>query len=791
MKISDSWLKTWVRTAPAATEIAPALTLAGLEVGALENFPALSPLVVVGEIVRVEDHPKAGKLRICDVDIGRSRPLSIVCGAPNARVGLRSAVAMIGAELPGNVKIAKTRIRDVVSSGMLCSSKELGIDDDGEGIMELDGRARKGVTLNEHLGLEDTVYDVELTPNRGDCLSVAGIAREVAVLFGAQLSGPRLKPVKPATRTRFSVNVKVPEDCPRYVGRVIEGVDASARTPDWIRERLRKCGLRPISLAVDVTNYVMLEIGQPLHAFDLDRLSRGIIVRHARKGETLSLLDGSDVEIPAGSLVIADYRGPVALAGIMGGMDSAIGEHTSNVFLEAACFRPGAVAGRARALGMHTDASHRFERGVDPELQATAIHRATELLVAAAGGRPGPLIDESSARDLPRRSDITLRRDRLRDLLGISIPDREVQRILTRLDMGVRLLRKGWRVRPPSRRYDIDGEHDLIEEVARIYGYDRIPGVPPQMEPTHKRPGEAERPLSRFASMLVARDYREVISYSFVDPQLQRQVEPERVAIDLKNPIASNMAQMRTSLWTGLLGTAATNYRRQHRRLRLFEVGHVFTREQGERVESNRIGGLVSGPVSTNAWQGERMVDFFDIKGDVESLLAATGRGDAFSFVAGRHPALHPGQCARVVRQQRTVGHVGMLHPALQQTLELDQPVFLFDLEADALMRSAVPAYEKVSRFPATTRDLSILVEESLPAAKLRDTIATAGGRLLVDLDLFDVYQGRGVDDGWKSLSFTLTLQDSSRNLTDADIEEGMRRILAAVEKKLGGKLRT
>lgn len=791
MLISESWLKTWVRTAPDAAEIAASLTLAGLEVGAMERYEPLSPLVLVGEIVKVEPHPKADRLRVCEVDIGRTRTLTIVCGAPNARAGIKSAVAMIGAELPGDVKIAKTRIRDVVSSGMLCSSRELGIDEDGEGIMELDARAKKGATLNDHLGLEDTVLDVELTPNRGDCLSVAGIAREASVLFSAPISGPKLKPVKSTTKRRFNVTIKVPEDCPRYAGRVIEGIDVNARTPDWIRERLRKCGLRPISLAVDITNYVMLEIGQPMHAFDLDRLNRGIIVRHARKGETIELLDGSQKAIPGGTLVIADWNGPVALAGIMGGADSAISDATTNIFLESACFRPGAVAGRARMLGMHTDASHRFERGVDPELQVTAIHRATELLVGAAGGQAGPVVDESYPRELPRRTDITLRRDRLRDLLGVNVPEREVVRILSRLDMNVRPLRKGWRVRAPSRRYDIEGEHDLIEEVARVYGYDRVPELPPGINPAQGRRAEARRPLSRFETLLVDRDYREAITYSFVDPALQEKIEPERPAIALKNPIASNMSVMRTSLLTGLLSALASNYRRQHRRIRLFETGHVFNVDGDRRTESPRIGGVASGVLSSDAWRDERVVDFFDIKGDVEAMLDATGCRAAFAFAADIHPALHPGQCARITRSGQAVGWIGMVHPALQQALGVDQPIYAFEIESEALAESRVPSYAPISRFPATTRDLSILVGADVPAAKLRETIAAAGGRLLVHLELFDVYQGAGVPEGQKSLSFTLTLQDSSRNLTDSDVEEGVRKILKAVEKKLGGKLRT
>lgn len=791
MRISESWLKTWVRTAPAADDIARALTLAGLEVAAVERCEPVSAHVVVGEVVKVEDHPGAENLRICQVDIGRTRALSIVCGAPNVRVGLRSPVALIGAELPGGIKIAKTRIHDIVSSGMLCSSAELGLDDDAAGIMELDAGAKKGALVNDHLGLPDTVLDIDLTPNRGDCLSVAGIAREVAVLCGGQVSGPKLKGVRPASRTRFGVSVKVPADCPRYAGRVIEGIDVNAKTPDFIRERLRRSGLRPISLAVDVTNYVMLELGQPMHAFDLDRLSRGIIVRHARNGEELDLLDGSHVEIPAGTLIIADYRGPVALAGIMGGASSAISGDTVNIFLESAWFRPGAVAGRARMLGMQTDASYRFERGVDPELQVTAIHRATEFLVAAAGGTPGLVVDESSSRDLPGTSDVTLRRDRLTAMLGAPVPDRDVARILTRLDMSVRPLRKGWRVRAPARRHDISGEHDLIEEVARIHGYDRIPERLPRVELSPASRTESHRPEARFRDLLIDRDYREAISYSFVDPELEEMIHPGGRRISLQNPIASNMSVMRSTLWAGLLSVMIANYRRQHRRIRLFETGHVFLDRQGERLESSRIGGAATGALMRNAWNGGRQIDFFDVKGDVESLLCATGCRELFSFEPAAHPALHPGQCAGILRAGRQVGLIGMLHPALQQRLDIDQAVYLYELEFVALVDSRIPSYHPVSRHPAISRDLSILVENSVGAAQLRDVIIAAGGRLLVDVELFDVYRGKGVPESGKSLSFTLTFQDSSRNLTDADIEEGMRRILKAVEKKLGGQLRT
>ncbi|GJL80481.1 MAG: phenylalanine--tRNA ligase beta subunit [marine bacterium B5-7] len=791
MLINETWLKSWVKTDIDVTDLSESLTLAGLEVAGVTRCESLSPQVVVGEIVAIENHPSSNKLTLCDVDIGKHRPLKVVCGAPNARVGVKSAMALIGAELPGKGKIAKARIQDIVSSGMLCSFAELGIDEDVDGIAEFDSTAKNGVPVNDHLGLVDNVLDIELTPNRGDCLSVSGIAREVSTLTSTVVRGPKLKPYRATSGRKFSISIKVPEDCPRYVGRVIEGIRVDARTPDFIRERLRKCGLRPISLAVDITNYVMLELGQPMHAFDLDKLNRGIIVRHSRKGEEIDLLDGSHMEIPAGTLLIADYRGPIALAGIMGGADTAISGETTHILLESACFRPGAIAGRARAIGMHTDSSHRFERGVDPELQVTAIQRATELLVSAAGGSAGPVIDVVSKKDMPRRQDITLRRERLHSVLGIKIRDVEVERILNRLGMNVRALLKGWRVRPPSPRYDIEGEHDLIEEVARIYGYQNIPAVSPRAEPGHRNRTESRLTPDRFKHFLVDRDYREIISYSFVDPTDQARMDPGNDTITLKNPIASNMSVMRTTLWTGLITILASNYRRQHRRIRLFETGHVFLTESNQRIEKSRFGGAVTGPLMRNDWGDGRLIDFFDVKGEIESLLAINGCREAFSFLPGRHPALHPGQCARITRSGKTIGWLGRMHPILQKEYGLDQPVYLFEMEMKGLIESSVPEYEPISKFPATRRDLSIVVDQSVSASRLRDTINSSGGKRLVDVELFDIYQGKGVPDGQRSLSYTLTLQDSSRNLTDEDIEEVTRRILNAVEKRTGGKLRT
>ena len=791
MRVSQNWLQDWVRTDVDADTLADSLSLAGLEVGAVEACTPVSPKVVVGEITGVEAHPKSNKLQICSVDVGRSRPLKIVCGAPNARQGLKSAVALIGADLPGGIKISKARVRDIVSSGMLCSSKELGIDDDGAGIMELDTTARNGTLLNDHLKLDDTVLEIDLTPNRGDCLSVSGVAREVATLHNAAYKIPRMKPVKAESRSRLPIEIKVPEDCPRYVGRVIEGIDLGARTPDWIRERLRRAGHRSISLAVDITNYVMQELGQPMHAFDLDKVNGGIIVRHSGASEEMDLLDGSHVKIPAGTLLITDHSGPVALAGIMGGNDSAISDTTSNILLESACFRAGAIAGRARTMGMHTDASHRFERHVDPELQVTAIQRATQLLIEAAGGTPGPVLDEHYKKALPARKNITLRKSRLELMLGCVIPARQVERIFSRLGMKVRSLSKGWRVSPPSNRPDIQGEHDLIEEIARIYGYDNIPGVDPAATPEQGLRKEEVLPIHRFKSLLVDRDFREVISYSFVEPELQKLIEPGKTGVPLLNPIASNLSVMRTTLLPGLLSSLASNYRRQHRRLRLFESGHVFEGKSGKYREHHRIAAAISGPVSPNSWQGDgRNVDFYDIKGDVESLLQASGCGNKFSFSMDQHPALHPGQSARIQRSGRNVGWIGALHPEVLRYLDVEQPVYVFEIGLESLTESRVPEFSSISRFPATSRDLSIVIDESVSARELTGVIRKSGGVRLVNLELFDVYRGKGVPDGQKSLSYTLTLQDSSSNLTDEEIEEAVTRILTAVNKRVGGALR-
>lgn len=800
MLISEKWLNEWVRPGVSGEALGEMLTLAGLEMGGMERVEPLSDKIVVGEIVEATSHPKANKLKVCRVNVGRDRPVKIVCGAPNAREGLKSPVALPGAVLPGGARIRRTEIRGEASQGMLCSAMELGLEEASDTIMELDANAKVGTLISDHLGLDDCVIDIDLTPNRGDCLSIRGVARETAAIARKALKETPIPPVPAETDSTFPISLEATEDCPRYVGRVIEGVDVAAPTPDWMKERLRRCGLRSISIVVDITNYVMLELGQPMHAFDHERLNTGIVVRQARRGEKLKLLDGSQVKLEAGTLLICDGPKPVALAGIMGGEDSAIGDDTRDILFESAFFRPGAIAGRARTLGMQTDASHRFERGVDPEGQEAAVERATALLVKIAGGRPGPVMNVVDKPNLPKRPMVTLRRRQLDRMLGFSmvdkvrgvaITDKKVTGILTRLGMKVTETASGWRAKPPSFRFDISGEHDLIEEVARVVGYDAVPVAQPHAKATRGLDIEERLPVTRVEQLLVNRDYREVITYSFVEEALQSRINPETEAIALTNPIAANMSVMRTSLWSGLLTALSGNYRRQHRRIRLFETGHVFLKKGRKRTETLRVGGIVSGPRNRAKWDSDNEnVDFFDIKGDVESLLSLSGALGGCRFVAEAHPALHPGQSAAVMRGKQQVGYLGRLHPDLQRHLDVDQSVYLFELDLDPLLDAKLPQYQQISRFPTVRRDLSIVVGEETTAREVEETLAKAGGELLKKIELFDVYRGKGVEKNRKSLAYGLTLQANSRNLTDSEIDEIIHEILKSLKKALGGELR-
>ncbi|KPJ96828.1 MAG: phenylalanyl-tRNA synthetase [Gammaproteobacteria bacterium SG8_15] len=791
MKLSEQWLREWVPVSLDTMALAEQLTMAGLEVDSIEPVAAMPAKVVVGKVLEVEQHPDADRLRICKVDVGRTRPLTIVCGAGNAAPNIKVPTALVGAELPNGLKIKPTEIRGQKSSGMLCAAAELGLEESSEGLLILDSRAPVGTEIAEYLGLDDNSIEVDLTPNRSDCLSVAGIAREVSALTGTRLKAPKIAPIRATGKARLPVRIQAKSDCPRYVGRVIEGIDANASTPFWLKEKLRRSGIRAIHPVVDVTNYVMLELGQPMHGFDLGKVDGAIVVRLAKDGETLTLLDGTEITPGKGTLLIADKTRPLALAGIMGGSESGVSDSTTEIFLESAFFRPGAIAGKARSLGLHTDSSHRFERGVDPMLQRQAIERATALLLAIVGGKAGPVVEDIAKDKLPKVNLIPLRHARIERILGIKITAGRVETMLKRLGMTVTKQAGGWRVRPPSYRFDILREVDLIEEVARVNGYHNLPvrrpaaGLSPHPFP------EALIQESRMRLVMVDRDYQEVVTYSFIDPQLQSLVDPEASTVTLANPISADMATMRSSLWPGLIQALVYNRNRQQDRVRLFELGKTFARHGKTTVENSVIAGIAMGPALSKQWAAEaRELDFFDTKGDLEALIDLTGSVDEFRFEAASHPALHSGQCAQIYRNKEKIGWIGALHPELLARLDIDKTAYVFQVELKSLKSGKMPRFDPISKYPAIRRDLAVIVDEQVTSQAIIDCIKEAAGELLVNLELFDEYRGEGIDSGRKSLALGLTLQDSSRTLKDKAVDAILDRVVGALSSELAAQLR-
>lgn len=791
MKISEKWLREWVNPRLGTRALAERLTMAGLEVGAIASTAPALDHVVVGEILSVTPHPSAERLTICEVNVGERMSHTIVCGAANAAVGLKAPVALPGAKLANEKNIVETEIRGMKSHGMLCSAADLGLEESSVGLLILASSARPGVSLERLLKLKDKTLEIDLTPNRGDCLSVAGIAREIAALTGAALKNPKFRRMAPKTRRRIKISLEAPQACPYYVGRVIENIDPQATTPLWMKERLRRSGMRSVHPVVDVTNYVQLELGQPMHAFDLDKLAGNIHVRHARKGESLMLLDGDRALLEKGNLLIADDRRPLAIAGILGGQESAVSDTTRSVFLESAHFRPEAVAGRARALGLQTESAQRFERGVDPALPRLAMERATELLLAIAGGKPGPVTEQKSKRHLPKAEAIALRSNRIRRLLGLSVPATQVGKILASLGMKLKRTADGWRVTPPSCRFDVRREVDLIEDLARVYGYEKIAPTRPRMEMHARALPEARLATSRLRTALVDRDYQEVITYSFVDPDLQKLLDPTVRPLALANPIAANMSVMRTSLWPGLLQTLLHNQNRQVERQRLFEIGRCFVPAGADIAQKYMLSGAIVGPITSPQWgAARREVDFFDAKADVEALLALTGKIEEYRFQPASRPALHPGITAEILSGASRTGWVGRLHPGIGDKLGLNSPVFLFELAGTILEEVKTPIYREISRFPAIRRDIALTVEASLPAAEILECIKNVAGNLLINLELFDEYNGKGIDSGRKSFAVGLTLQASSRTLKDDEIDALLIRVVTALEIAFKAKLR-
>ncbi|MEL7553644.1 phenylalanine--tRNA ligase subunit beta [Pseudomonas protegens] len=791
MKFSEQWLRGWVSPQVSRDELVARLSMAGLEVDSVTPAAGDFSGVVVGEVLSTEQHPDADKLRVCQVSNG-SETFQVVCGAPNVRPGLKVPFAMIGAQLPGDFKIKKAKLRGVESNGMLCSQAELQIGEGNDGLMELPVDAPVGEDVRTYLSLDDASIEVDLTPNRGDCLSLAGMAREVGALYAAKVQRPEVPAISAAHDEVRPVEVLAPAACPRYLGRVVRNVDLSKPTPLWMVERLRRADVRSIDAAVDITNYVMLELGQPLHAFDLAEINGGIRVRMAEEGEKLVLLDGQEVTLRSDTLVIADHTRALAIAGVMGGEHSGVTANTRDVFLESAFFDQIAVAGKARSYGLHTDASHRYERGVDWQLAREAMERATGLLLEITGGDAGPIIETLSEQHLPSVAPVTLRAERITQMLGMEIDGLEVERLLTALGLTVTADGAGqWRVEVPSHRFDISLEVDLIEELARLYGYNRLPVRYPQARLAPQAKAEAEGDLPALRRLLVARGYQEAITYSFIDPKLFELFNPGVEPLLLANPISADMAAMRSSLWPGLVKALQHNLNRQQDRVRMFESGLRFVGQLEGLKQQPMLAGVVCGSRLPEGWaQGRDGVDFFDVKADVEAVLGFAGALDAFTFVPGKHPALHPGQTARIERDGREVGFLGAIHPELAKNLGLDRPVYVFELVLSEVAQGRLPKFHELSRFPEVRRDLALLADRDVAASAVLDVIRENAGEWLTDLRLFDVYQGKGIDPHRKSLAVGLTWQHPSRTLNDDEVNSTTQNILTSLEQRLNATLR-
>ncbi len=790
MKFSEAWVREWVNPPVSSDELAEQLTLLGLEVDDIAAAGGEFEGVVVGRIASAEQHPDADRLRVCQVDDGSGEIHNVVCGAPNAREGICVPFARIGARLPGNFKIKKTKLRGVESNGMLCSAAELQLSEESDGLHELPVDAPLGTVLQEYLGLDDRVIEIDLTPNRGDCLSIRGVARELSARNNIAMQPPEFTPVAISHEETFPLEIAADSCCANYVGRVIKGINPNVATPLWLVEKLRRCGIRSISPAVDVTNYVMMEFGQPMHAFDLDKLNSGIRVRLAEQGEKITLLDGRELEMDNDTTMITDHAGPVAIAGIMGGDATGVTSETNNVLLEAALFTPLGIAGKPRRYNAYTDSAQRFERGVDSGLQQQAIERASQILMDMVGGQAGPVFEvrnDNLNRDF---NEVPLRRERLDKFLGVAVSDDTVNDVLSRL--GIELTRNadGWVARSPSYRYDISIEEDLIEEIARVHGYSNIPRTNPAHTPEISSVAESVVPKSRIQQALVNRGYQEAVCYSFVDEKTQKLFDPEINALPLANPISADMGVMRTSLWCGLSEVLTSNLNRQQSEVRVFETGLKFVPQGAELKQQNVLAGLVFAHRSPEHWSGTApAADFYDVKSDVEALLALADSG-VYTFEKAEHAALHPGITARIKCDGNWVGWIGAMHPKLQKTLDLSQSPILFELEMSTLQSAKIPAFAEFSKFPTVRRDLAVTVDESVSYMAIEQCVKTNAPEALKDVKIIDVYTGEGITKGLKSVALGLILQDFSSTLSEEEIDSAMSQILNGLTAELGAALR-
>ena len=794
MKFSEAWLREWVNPDLSTGELVAQITMAGLEVDAVEPVADVFSGVVVGEILSTEPHPNADRLKVCTVN-GGDETFQVVCGAPNASAGMKVPFALVGAKL-ADFEIKKAKLRGVESFGMLCSERELGLSDNHEGLMPLPSDAPVGVSVRDYLALDDHTIEVDLTPNRSDCLGVIGLARETGLLNDLDLIFPQIPDVPATIEDTFPVTLSASAECPRFVGRVIKGININAESPLWLKEKLRRSGLRSIDPVVDITNYIMLELNQPMHAYDLGALAGGIDVRLAKKGETLTLLNKAEVELNETTLLITDARGPIGMAGVMGGLSTAVKPTTTDVFFEAAFFSPEAIAGRARQYGLHTDAGHRFERGVDFNGQNRAIERATQLLLEIAGGEAGPLVDTVEASLLPARAEVRLRADRVARVLGMDIEAGVIENTLTRLgfaferDSGDET---AWQVQAPSHRFDINIEADLIEEISRIVGYNALPVTRPLAQLSMLEAAEGQWSVHALRDRMIARGYSEAVNYSFVDVGQQAVFVPDATPVALKNPLSSEMDVMRATLLPGLIRSVTFNQNRQRLDVRLFEIGRTFSQPANQRLsmetleQTTKIAGVLSGDRWEESWANQKVpVDFYDLKGDLEAVFA----GVAFEFVAAEVPGLEVGQAATIFLKDEKIGVIGRLSESIQAQFDLKAPCYGFELLTTPLLAHQVPSVSEISKFPEIRRDIAVLVDLGVSASELRSAVTAVAGSALSKLRIFDVYQGKGIDNQRKSVGLGLTFQDPSRTLKDDEVSDAMATVIQHLERTFQAQLR-
>ena len=818
MQFSESWLRQYVNPSLDSDALSHAMTMAGLEVEERHSVAPVFTNIVVAQILSAEQHPDADRLRVCKVDAGTGQELQIVCGAPNARAGIKIPCALVGAELPPSepggkpfmIKVGK--LRGVESQGMLCSGRELGLGEDHEGILELPADAPIGEDIRKYLDLDDQIFVIKLTPNKADCLSLMGMAREVSAITGAALCAPKWNPPAVSIQDKRKVTVESKELCGRFAGRVIRGVNPQAKTPDWIVKRLSRAGQRSISALVDLSNYAMLEMGQPTHVFDIDKLEGDIQVRWAKAGETLELLNGQIVTLvgpdSSGKMqeagVVADQKGPVALAGIMGGNHCAVSDDTKNIYVEAAYWLPSAIQGRARRFNFNTDAAHRFERGVDSQNTVHCLEYLSALILEVCGGQAGPVDDQTL--NVPVRKSVRMRLARAQKVIGIPLTNEIVADIFKRLAFEFTQEGDVFIVTPPSYRFDIEIEEDLIEELARLYGFENIPDQPPLAPLKMSARAEAKRGIHLLRQRFALQGYQEAVNFGFTDFESEKRLAgaTEKDIIKVLNPIASQYGVMRSTLWGGLLNNLKANLNRGTGRVRLFELGRVFKRDSSVQEEpgkvagfsqAQRLGGLAYGSFVPEQWaSANRAVDFFDVKGDIERAL------DPLHFVteAAQYPALHPGRSAQIFLKTNagkiSVGWIGELHPALQQTFELAQAPVLFELDLDPVRELGLPMPQELSKFPAVQRDLALVVKQDVSTQSLVDAMSAAKQNFVRTIELFDEFRPKAgsssMADDEKSLAFRVTLLNPNETLQDPQIDAVMAALLGAVEKKCAARLR-